>query len=163
MASVRVAPGAELTPEALREAACGALPRGLRGGERLSLGLGLGDPVAEPDDLRHTLAEARSARRVAAGPEAEAVAVRGTGDMAAYVTSRRPCARTERRTGPVHRACRIRARSRTVSSVAASGTRADRTRSTSSSNGPSTAASRSRRASRPASMSWPRASTSPSV
>lgn len=88
VAFVRVAGGAELTPEAVREAACGALPRGLRGGERLSLGLG--DPVAEPDDLRHTLAEARGARRVAAGPEAEPVAVRGTGDMAAHVMSLLP-------------------------------------------------------------------------
>ncbi|MEU9034923.1 helix-turn-helix domain-containing protein [Streptomyces sp. NPDC048352] len=46
--------------------------------------------MAEADDLRHTLAEARNARQVAAGPDAGAVAVCGPEDMAAHVMSLLP-------------------------------------------------------------------------
>ncbi|MFF3019007.1 helix-turn-helix domain-containing protein [Streptomyces sp. NPDC057939] len=101
VAFVLLARGEELTSGAVRQVAGGALPLALRDGERLSIGLG--DPVRDPADLRHALAEARHARRVAAAPDAagtgpvSSVGVCGPADMASHVMSLLPLIPAEAR------------------------------------------------------------------
>ncbi|MGW7057636.1 PucR family transcriptional regulator ligand-binding domain-containing protein [Streptomyces sp. NPDC054904] len=94
VAFVLLAPDEELTSEAVRHVAGGALPLALQDGERLTLGLG--DPVRDAADLRHALAEARHARVAAAAPDApgtepvSSVGVCGPADMASHVMSLLP-------------------------------------------------------------------------
>ncbi|MFF4318187.1 PucR family transcriptional regulator ligand-binding domain-containing protein [Streptomyces sp. NPDC001568] len=101
VAFVLLARGGGLTSGAVRHVAGGALPLALRDGERLSFGLG--DPVEEAADLRHALAEARHARRVAAAPgtagtgPGSSVGVCGPADMASHVMSLLPLIPAEAR------------------------------------------------------------------
>lgn len=86
VAFVLVPADAPLTPDAVARVAGGTLPRGLRAGERLAFGVS--DPVGGAAELRHALAQARNARRVAA--PSEPVAACGPDDLAAHVMALLP-------------------------------------------------------------------------